>query len=49
MTETVELCELCEKNPGTEEHICQYKYELGGSTETCNCCQSCANQCAMDI
>lgn len=32
-----------------ELHPCPYAQEIGGSDESCNCCDECRHQCAMDI
>jgi hypothetical protein len=44
-----DVCQNCEKSPAEPDHICPYAYELGGDCETCNCCDACETQCAMDI
>lgn len=50
MDRSPEICEGC----GGEDsvlpmHTCPYKEELGGGCDECNCCDRCANECAMDI
>lgn len=53
--EEVKLCGMrndC-KNPATEEeHPCPYDVEINGAPYdegTCNCCEDCEYECAMDI
>lgn len=42
-------CIKC-SNAGTAEHNCPFSEEIYNDHETlCNCCESCAGNCAMDI
>ena len=44
------LCPRCNKNPATEDHTCPYGEEINNDFDsTCNCCDECAHECAMDI
>jgi hypothetical protein len=34
----------------TEDHTCPYAEDINNDSESlCNCCDDCANECAMDI
>jgi len=41
----------CEKNtPAIKKHTCPYAAEIFGDHDSlCDCCEECANECAMDI
>lgn len=42
-------CQSC-GGAAVELHTCPYASEIGGDdTALCNCCDSCTQQCAMDI
>ena len=44
------LCDKCRKNPANELHICPYKEDIDGDSETrCNCCEECLDNCVGDI
>jgi hypothetical protein len=42
-------CKGCGKNPAQEEHTCPFAEEIHNDTRTCNCCDKCAYECAMEI
>ena len=44
------LCPRCNKNPALEDHTCPYAEEINNDYDsTCNCCEECAHEYAMDI
>jgi len=44
-----EKCQSCKTEDAEPEHRCPFKEEIYGSDATCNCCNECQRQCAMDI
>lgn len=43
-------CEKCQACTARGIHPCPYRMDVGnGDTTPCNCCESCAQQCADDI
>jgi hypothetical protein len=45
----VEMCK-CGVNQATEPHTCPYAEDINEDYETkCTCCESCEQECAMDI
>jgi hypothetical protein len=44
----IEMCLHCGGEPN-EAHECPYRVEIHNNDETCNCCDDCTRQCAMDI
>lgn len=51
MSEEVDLCVTCGKNPSQAPHSCPYAEEVSGNDDPqyCNCCDDCIHQCAMDV
>lgn len=43
-------CEKCQVNDACDDHTCPYAEEINNDSEsTCNCCDECTQECAMDI
>lgn len=50
MENTKNKCRQCKKNDALEEHVCPYLEDVCGDFDTtCNCCDKCQNNCAMEI
>ena len=44
------LCERCKLSEARHWHLCPYKMEINDDHEsTCNCCDECTSECAMDV
>lgn len=41
-------CLGCDEE-GEEPHLCPYKVEMNDCYEFCTCCESCTEQCFLDI
>lgn len=45
-----EKCQNCQERPAIALHTCPFKEEIKNDTSsTCNCCDECRNECAMDV
>jgi len=45
-----ELCPKCKRNEKESPHTCPYQVDVNNDREfTCNCCNKCEHECAMDI
>lgn len=44
------MCSRCEKHPQGEAHPCPYLEEIRDDhVTTCDCCDECTHECAMDV
>ena len=49
-TKKKDLCSRCEIRPKNPLHSCPFNEDINNDSKTlCNCCNSCARECAMDI
>ncbi len=46
----MDKCNKCEKKEAGNTRTCPYDEEFNkGTSETCNCCESCRRECLYDI
>lgn len=44
------VCTKCKKHPSQEAHVCPFKEEIHGDTNTlCDCCATCAYECMREV
>lgn len=50
LQQTVALCSHCRTHPAKPAHVCPFKADIDGDYKTlCDCCEFCADDCAMEI